>query len=151
VARRSWSGVTGEAAAWAALGAARAQSTRRPRGGRDLVGDAAALADLGEGDEPVGISDSFFYGVTLNKIARRRRGRTLFVLPSGSEPVAVTEVLSSNRWRRLVAGFREAGALLVLAARADAPGLDALASHVDGSWWWATSTGCSPTRPRRSW
>jgi hypothetical protein len=126
-------GRDGEAAAWAALGAARAQSTRRRVAVADLVGDAAALADLGEGDEPVGISDSFFYGVTLNKIARPAdEAGNLFVLPSGSEPVAVTEVLSSDRWRRLVAGFREAGALLVLAARADAPGLDALASHVDG-------------------
>jgi hypothetical protein len=126
-------GRDGDAAAWAALGAARAQAARRRVAVADLVGDAAALADLGEGDEPVGLSDSFFYGVTLNKIARPADADgALFVLPSGSEPVAVEEVLSSDRWRRLVAGFREAGALLVLAAQADAPGLAALAARVDG-------------------
>jgi hypothetical protein len=126
-------GRDGGAAAWAALGAARAQASRRRVAIADLVGDAPALIDLGEGDEPVGISDSFFYGVTLNKIARPVDAEgTLYVLPSGSEPVAVEEVLSSDRWRRLVGGFREAGALLLLAAQADAPGLGVLAANVDG-------------------
>lgn len=129
-------GRDGEAAAWAALGAARAQAARRRVAVADLVGDAAALAppgDASDADDAVGISDSFFYGVSLNRIARPMDASgNLFVLLSGTEPVAVAEVLSSDRWRRLAAGFREAGALLVLAAQADAPGLDVLAGAVDG-------------------
>jgi hypothetical protein len=126
-------GRDGEAVAWAALGAARAQATRRRVAVADLVGDAAPLAALCDPEDATGVSDSFFYGVSLNRIARPvDDGGTLFVLPSGSEPVAVAEVLTSDRWRRLAAGFRDAGALLILAARADAPGLDVLAAAVDG-------------------
>lgn len=126
-------GRDGEAAAWAALGAARAQAARRRVAVADLVGDAQALAALGDADDGIGISDSVFYGVSLNRIARPADASgNLFVLPSGTEPVAVAEVLSSDRWPRLAVGFREAGALLVLAAQADAPGLDVLAHAVDG-------------------
>jgi len=42
-------------------------------------------------------------------------------------------VFRSDRWRRLATGFREVGALLLLVAQADTPGLDALATMVDGS------------------
>jgi hypothetical protein len=127
-------GRDGDAAAWAALGAARAQAARRRVAVADLVGDAPALAALGEdAGDGVGISDSFFYGVSLNRIARPvDASGNLFLLPSGSEPVAVADVLSSDRWPRLAAGFRDAGALLLLAARADAPGLTVLAGAVDG-------------------
>ena len=125
-------GRDGEAAAWVALGIARAQSARRRVAVADLVGDAAALAVPGADDAP-GIADSLTYGVSLNKIARAvDDGEQLFVLPSGSEPVATERIFRSDRWRRLASGFREVGALLVLAARADTPGLDALAASVEG-------------------
>jgi hypothetical protein len=95
------------------------------------VGPLAALA--AEDDDPHGISDSFLYGVSLNRIARPVEGSdNLFVLPSGSEAVATEEIFRSDRWRRLAAGFREVGALLLLVAHADTPGLEALAASVDG-------------------
>ncbi len=125
-------GRDGEAAAWVALGLARAQADGRRVAVADLVGDAAALATAGD-DDGLGVSDSFTYGVSLNKIARAvDEGGQLFVLPSGSEPVATEAIVGSDRWARLAAGFREAGALLVVAARADTPGLGALAAAVDG-------------------
>jgi hypothetical protein len=44
----------------------------------------------------------------------------------------VEQVFRSDRWRRLASGFREVGALLLLVAHADTPGVDDLASSVDG-------------------
>lgn len=124
-------GRDGEAAAWVALGLARAQAARRRVAVADLVGDAYALALPEDADDAPGIADSFAYGVSLNKVARPAdEGGQLFVLPSGSEPVATDSIFRSDRWRRLASGFREAGALLVLAARADTPGVDALAQSV---------------------
>ncbi len=123
-----------EVAAWVALGIARAQAEHRRVAVADLVGEVAPLQGLvSEDDDPHGISDSFLYGVSLNKIARPVDGAgNLFVLPSGSEAVAVEEIFRSDRWRRLAGGFREVGALLLLVAQADTPGLEALAASVDG-------------------
>ncbi|GJG84877.1 hypothetical protein tb265_00580 [Gemmatimonadetes bacterium T265] len=126
-------GRDGEAAAWVALGIARAQAERRRVAVADLIGDAQALAPLDTDADAPGIADSLTYGVSLNKVARAvDDAGQLFVLPSGSEPVAVEAIFRSDRWRRLASGFREVGALLVLAARADTPGVDALAASVDG-------------------
>jgi hypothetical protein len=123
-----------EIAAWVALGIARAQAEHRRVAVADLVGEVGPLQALvSADDDPHGISDSFLYGVSLNKIARPADGAgNLFVLPSGSEAVAVDEIFRSDRWRRLAGGFREVGALLLLVAQADTPGLDALAASVDG-------------------
>ena len=124
-----------EAAAWVALGMARAQADRRRVAIADLVGELSPLQALVDPEsDPHGISDSFLYGVSLNKIAHPADATgNLFVLPSGSEAVAVEEVFTSDRWRRLASGFREVGALLLLVAHADTPGLDTLATMVDGS------------------
>jgi cell division septation protein DedD len=122
-----------EAAAWVALGLARAQSAERRVAVGDLVGDLPPFMALLQGDDPHGLSDSFRFGVSLNKIARQADGAgNLFILPSGSEPVAVEDILRSHRWRRLAGGFGEVGALLLLVAHADAPGLDALVASTDG-------------------
>ncbi len=123
-----------EIAAWVALGIARAQAERRRVAVADLVGEVAPLQALvDQDDDPHGISDSFLYGVSLNKIARPADAAgNLFLLPSGSEAVAVEEIFRSDRWRRLASGFREVDALLLLVAHADTPGLDALATSVDG-------------------
>lgn len=123
-----------EAAAWVALGLAQAQSARRRVAVADLVGEVGPLQALVDPEsDPHGISDSFLYGVSLNKIAHPADASgNLFILPSGSEAVATEEVFRSDRWRRLASGFREVGALLILVAQADTPGLDALATSVDG-------------------
>jgi len=124
-----------EAAAWVGLGLARAQAERRRVAIADLVGEVPPIQSLVDPEaDPHGISDSFLYGVSLNKIAHQAdRSGNLFVLASGSEAVAVEEVFRSDRWRRLASGFREVGALLLLVAQADTPGLDALAASVDGT------------------
>jgi hypothetical protein len=138
-----------DVAAWVALGIARAQAEHRRVAVADLVGEVGPLQGLvSADDDPHGISDSFLYGVSLNKIARPVDGSdNLFVLPSGSEAVAVDEIFRSDRWRRLAGGFREVGALLLLVAQADTPGLDALAASVDGVVLAGDAAGALPDAP----
>jgi hypothetical protein len=128
--------VTGKdpiAAARAALGIGRAQARTRRVAIGDLVGDVEPLQRLVTGDDPHGIVDSFLYGVSLNKIARQvDESGALFVMPSGTEPVVTPDIMRNERWRRLAAGFREVGALLVLVASSDAEGVHELASMLDG-------------------
>ncbi|HKG92514.1 MAG TPA: hypothetical protein VKA84_11500, partial [Gemmatimonadaceae bacterium] len=122
-----------DAVARAAVGLGRAQARRRRVAVGDLIGEAPALQSLVSGDDPHGLVDSFLYGVSLNRVARRADdGGNFFVLPSGTESVIPEEVYTSPRWRRLASGFREVGALLLLAAPATAAGLDELAASMDG-------------------
>ena len=121
------------ATAAVALGIARVQATHRRVAVGDLIGDVAPLHDLVTDDDPHGITDSFQYGVSLNKIARQvDTVGNLHVLPTGSEPIVHEEILRSDRWRRLGSGFHEVGALLLLVAPAAIPGVDALAEMLDG-------------------
>jgi hypothetical protein len=121
------------ATASVALGIGRVQAARRRVAIGDLIGDVAPLRELITDDDPHGITDSFQFGVSLNKIARQiDAAGNLHVLPSGSDPILQEEMLRSDRWRRLGAGFREVGALLLLAAPAAVPGVEALIEMVDG-------------------
>ncbi len=114
-----------------ALGVARAQGLRRRVAVADLIGEAPAIEALISGDDPHGISDSFLYGVSLNKIARPMTGAdNVFLMPSGTEAVAHDAVYANERWRRLAAGFHQVGALLVVVANPATPGFADLCAHV---------------------
>ena len=122
------------ATAETALGIARVQAVHRRVAVGDLLGDAPPIQALVEGDDLHGLVDSFVYGVSLSKIARKVPGAgELFVMPTGTGPVDYEDLFGSNRWRRLIAGFREVGALLILAAPADAPMVHALVDVSDGA------------------
>lgn len=117
-----------------ALGIGRAQAARRRVAVGDLFGDAPPIERLLTGDDPHGLVDSFVYGVSLNRIARPVLGEeNLFVMPGGSEPPEYEEMLPNPRWGRLASGFREVGALLILAAPAHAPSVHALVKQTDGA------------------
>ncbi len=124
-----------DAAARVALGIARVASLERRVALADLTGGAPALVALAGDGDAHGITDSFLYGISLNAIARPAADGTpsLFILPSGSEPTVPEDVLRSDRWQRLAAGFAEAGALLLLVARAETPALAALVVQTDGA------------------
>ncbi|MHB1097786.1 MAG: hypothetical protein ACYC3F_16630 [Gemmatimonadaceae bacterium] len=127
-------GVDAESSARVALGAARATAHERRVAVADLVGAPSTFGALaGDADAP-GIIDSFLRGVSLNDIARPAADGTpsLFILPRGNEPTLPEEMLHSDRWSRLAAGFAEAGALLLIVARAGTPALDALVRQTDG-------------------
>ncbi len=114
-----------------ALGVARAQGLRRRVAVADLIGEAPAIEALVSGDDPHGISDSFLYGVSLNKIARPMRDTdNVFLMPSGTEAVALETVYANERWRRLAAGFHQVGALLVVVANPATPGFAELCAYV---------------------
>jgi hypothetical protein len=116
-----------------ALGIARMQAERRRVAVADLIGDAPPLQQLVTGDDVHGIVDSFMFGVSLNKVAHPVSGNAnLFVIPSGSAPLDYSDLFPNPRWGRLSGGFREVGALLVLAAPYDAPKLRDLVDHTDG-------------------
>ena len=122
------------AAAHVALGIARAEAASRRVVVGDLVGDLPPLASLLSDDDPHGISDTILYGVSFNKVARAVVGtENLFVAPSVTEEVVSREVLASGRWKRLGEGFTASGALLLLVARSDSPGLAVLIDQLDGA------------------
>jgi hypothetical protein len=122
------------ATAETALGIARVQAVHRRVAVGDLLGDAPPIQALVGGDDLHGLVDSFEYGVSLSKIARQvPDAGELFVMPTGTGPVDYEELFASDRWRRLIAGFRKEGALLILAAPADAPLVHALVDVSDGA------------------
>jgi len=121
------------AAAHVALGIALAEAKHRRVVLGDLVGDLAPLRSLVKDEDPHGISDSFLYGLSLNKIGYEVEGTAnLYIMPSGTDPTIGEEILRSARWKKLAEGFAETGALLLLVARSDSPGLAELAEQTDG-------------------
>ena len=121
------------AAAHVALGIARAEATHRRSVVGDLVGDAAPLRSLIKEDEPHGITDSFLYGVSLNKIGYPVAGENnLYIMPTGTDPIVDEEIMGSSRWKKLAAGFGEVGAFLILVAQASSPGIAQLIEQIDG-------------------
>ena len=121
------------ATASVALGIARAQAAHRRVAVGDLIGDVAPIRELVTDDDPHGLTDTFLYGVSLNKIARQIDAiGNLHVLPSGSDQVVQEEILRSNRWQRLASSFHEAGALLLIAIPAAVPGVEDLIRMLDG-------------------
>lgn len=121
------------AAAHVALGIAFAESKHRRVVVGDLIGDTPPLRDLVKDEDPHGITDSFYYGLSLSKIGYEVEGSpNLYIMPSGTDPTISDEILRSARWQKLASGFGEIGALLLLVARSDAPALSDLADQVDG-------------------
>ena len=127
-------GADPDATALVALGIGRAQAERRRVAVGDLIGEAPPLQSLVPADGAHGLVDSFMYGVSLNRVAYAVAGaRELFVMPSGTSPIDYDELFLNPRWRRLATGFREVGALLILAAPAHAPHLRHLVDASDGA------------------
>ncbi len=127
-------GPDAQAAAAVALQLAIMHGTTRRVAIADLVGDAVPLCNAvqaGADDDPHGITDSFLYGVSLNRIARPiDAAGNVFLMPSGTESVALEAVYANDRWRKLAAGFEQVGALLLIVAVRDVPGFDALCKYV---------------------
>ena len=122
------------AAAYVALGIAKAEAKHRRAIVADLMGDLPPLRDLIPEQDIHGITDSFLYGVSLNRIGYTV-GDTpnLFLMPSGTDPDIGEEIFRSQRWKKLAAGFAEAGALLLLVAPHNAPRLGDLIDQIDGA------------------
>ncbi|MDQ2889851.1 MAG: SPOR domain-containing protein [Gemmatimonadota bacterium] len=121
------------AAAHVAIGIGLAEAEHRRVAIGDLVGEIEPIQALVTSEDPHGISDSFTFGVSLNKIAQPvDTTGNLFIMPSGTGSVSDPEIFRNSRWQRLANGFREVGALLLLVAPADADGLKELIDQCDG-------------------
>ncbi len=120
-------------AAEVALGIARVQARRRRVAVADTVGELGPLEDLVPMDAPYGLIDSFFYGVSLNKIAYTvDPARNLIIFPSGALPIDHEALLGSDRWVKLLDGFRAADGLLLIVAPAESSALSSLIQVMDG-------------------
>ncbi len=122
------------AAAYVALGIAKAEAKHRRAVVGDLIGDLPPLRDLIPAEDVHGITDSFLYGVSLNKIGYSV-GDTpnLYVMPSGTDPDIGEQIFRSARWKKLASGFAEVGALLLLVAPNNEPRLGDLIDQIDGA------------------
>ena len=117
-----------------ALGIGRAQCDSRRVAVGDLFGESPPIQALVSSDDPHGLVDSFVYGISLNRVAHLVDGtEQLFVMPSGTDVPDYEDVLPNPRWHRLASGFREVGALLVLAVPATAPRVEDLVAATDGA------------------
>jgi hypothetical protein len=126
-------GVDPVATAETALGIARVQAIHRRVAVGDLLNEAPPIQALVTGDNPHGLVDSFQYGVSLTRIAQQvPDSGELFVMPTGTSAPDYEEIFTNTRWRRLIAGFREVGALLIICAPADAPHVHDLVDVSDG-------------------
>ena len=76
-----------------------------------------------------GIVDAFEYGVSLNKAAHEVTG--VFFIPVGSDTAKPAELYAHPRWRKLQAGFRSEGALLIVFVPPS--GLTQLSATPDGA------------------
>lgn len=121
---------------WAAE-AALELSARWAGGGRRIV-----LADLNL-EHPVlhehagvdnleGIVDVFLYGTSLARSAKRVRGGAFYLIPAGTYTADAEAVFRHPRWAKLVAGFEEAGASLLLFAPAGAADLRLVSAWASG-------------------
>ncbi|HET7274591.1 MAG TPA: hypothetical protein VFI91_05400 [Longimicrobiaceae bacterium] len=73
-----------------------------------------------------GVSDIFLYGASLSRSARPAGTRGFYLVTAGTYSPDSEDVLRHPRWRKLVAGFADANASLILFAPARSRGLDAL-------------------------
>lgn len=80
----------------------------------DLSVEHPALHDIVSGSlgATEGIVDAFEYGVSLNKAAHEITG--VHFIPVGSDTTKAAELYAHPRWRKLQAGFRSEGALLIV-------------------------------------
>jgi hypothetical protein len=60
-----------------------------------------------------GTVDIFLYGASVSRSARPPHDQDFFLIPAGTYTAAPEDVYAHPRWKKLVSGFREAGAILM--------------------------------------
>ncbi|HEU4562242.1 MAG TPA: SPOR domain-containing protein [Longimicrobium sp.] len=78
-----------------------------------------------------GVVDLFLYGASLARSARPVPGRGFLLITAGTYSPEPEAIFRHQRWGKIVDGFREAQASLLLFVPIDAPGLAALAQYAE--------------------
>jgi len=92
-----------------------------------------------------GIVDIFQYGASLARSARAVPGRGFYLISAGTYTAEPGAVLRSPRWEKIVGGFRDNQAALLLFVPADAPELSALRQWVGEAILLGGGEGARPT------
>jgi hypothetical protein len=121
---------------WAARSAVELSAAWAERGRRVVLADLHLETPMlyagVEASEMEGVVDIFLYGASLSRMARPVRGGAFYLIPAGTYAPDPAEIYRHSRWRKLVAGFRETDAALLLfvpAESADLGGLSMWASE----------------------
>jgi hypothetical protein len=91
-----------------------------------------------------GVVDIFLYGASLARSARAVPGRGFYLISSGTYTPDPGAVLRNPRWDKIVAGFRDNNAALLLFVPSDAPELPTLRRFVSEAILLGGSEGASP-------
>lgn len=91
-----------------------------------------------------GVVDIFLYGASLARSARAVPGRGFYLISSGTYTDDPGGVLRNPRWDKIVAGFRDNNAALLLFVPSDAPELSTLRRFVSEAILLGGSDGASP-------
>ena len=94
-----------------------------------------------------GVVDIFLYGASLARSARAVPGRGFYLISSGTYTDDPGGVLRNPRWDKIVAGFRDNNAALLLFVPSDAPELPTLRRFVTEAILLGGSDGASPLSP----
>jgi len=116
---------------WAAEAALQLSSAWAAGGRRIVLADLhlenPMLRPRPDGPELEGIVDIFLYGASLSRIAAPGPDGSYYLIPAGTYTPDSAEIYQHPRWRKLVAGFRDTQATLLLFVPAESPGVADLA------------------------
>jgi hypothetical protein len=82
-----------------------------------------------------GVVDIFLYGASVARSARPPSAHRFFLIPAGTYTATPADVYGHPRWRKLLAGFREADATLMGFVPGAAEGMEALAGSGTAAVW----------------
>ncbi|HET7322023.1 MAG TPA: hypothetical protein VFI96_05985 [Longimicrobiaceae bacterium] len=82
----------------------------------DLHLESPRLHEVAGVENLEGVVDVFLYGASVARSAQPVEGRGFYLIPAGTYTSDAEELYRHPRWRKLVAGFRDADASLVLFA-----------------------------------
>lgn len=97
----------------------------------DLHLETPILHEVAGTDNLEGIADVFLYGASISRSARPVRGQGFYLISAGTYEPDSGAVYRHARWPKVVAGFRDAGASLVLFAPERTADVEALARWTD--------------------
>lgn len=120
---------------WAASAAVEMCTAWAAKGRRVVLADfhleTPLLHEPLEAENLEGVVDVFLYGASIARSARPVPDRGFFLIPAGTYAPDVDAIYGHQRWPKVIAGFRDAGASLVLFAPAATANLRTIADSLN--------------------